>query len=196
MAGTLGLDVWSGKVLSPWDYSTRSASVTNILISGSSSLNVPDWTHGFSTYTWFNGKITSGTALSASGGSAFVIDYSVPLLENVINPYAGLVVGTRDEVRAAGPGMVIGRTWAKPFTTLNPTPIAVNQGLTFVLFQLCTADGNYATTPEQRDFTPARTPTLPPPAPRPRPSYFAGYSNVQIASTSDSGSADQTPAQT
>lgn len=147
------LGAWSGKRFSSWDSDTArtQGKLTNILSLGN-ALDDYDWVSGnFPSFPMFDGTVTEQSkSILADGKSVWRIDYNTSALTKAINPYATLIDSTVDEMRAVSDTMVVGRTWAKPNSTLNPTGVYLNEDVYFVLYQVCTESGGYAWNPIDR----------------------------------------------
>ncbi|KAL6779349.1 hypothetical protein ACKKBG_A11970 [Auxenochlorella protothecoides x Auxenochlorella symbiontica] len=151
-ANSLGLGRWSGKDFGTLDTSTGLIPVQNIVDNsvglGGSVVNAGVWANGLSTQDQFPGTIGVGQAWSDRDREAWILNYnSVQTGAGILN---GLIANTRDELRQVGPGVMIGRTYAKPFSSANPLPVPVNEGAAFYLFQVCDASGGYPANPNDR----------------------------------------------
>lgn len=177
-ADILNMAVWSGKKFFGWNGVKSKGSVQNIL-SPSNAMENYDWTSSnFPVYTYFEGTVTRNSkAIIDDGKSVWRINYSTSVASQLVNPYSTLVDSTLDELRVVNDRMVVGRTWAKPDTTLNPTSSYVNENVYFVLFQVCTRYGNYADNPSDRFLGSTGTTKAPPPPP-PRSVYSSALRNA------------------
>lgn len=171
-----GAGAWSGKCV---QNSGGSDGVINILtpipsIGGLVTvLNTFNWSTFLPTVEEYPGTVTTGASiwdalysLSKTGtlSEAWVINYkdvqpppvnaNSSALEQTMNMYARLVQGSRDEVRQVAPGFMLGQVLRLPNSYLNPTPLPLNSGIRFALFQVCDSRGNYPATGNQRDLKP------------------------------------------
>lgn len=170
-ANIFNVNSWSGKRFGDWNVSTQQASAVNILSDGNAMTDYT-WANGLAAFTYFNGVVySSNDSIANDGKGAWRIEYNTTLFD-VINPYSILVGSTLDELRYVEKGKIIGRTWAKPGSTLNGGSDYLNEDLYFVLLQVCTQDGEYAYDPSDRylGYTGdggAPPPPSPPPSPPP-----------------------------
>ncbi|KAK2077698.1 hypothetical protein QBZ16_004544 [Prototheca wickerhamii] len=111
--------------------------VDNDVPLGQNVVNQGSWSSGLNSVAQFSGTVSLGQSWYDRSRQAWIINYdAIQTGAGILN---GLIANTRDELRLVAPGAMIGKTYAKPFSSLNPLPVAV-----------CDKSGGYASDPNDR----------------------------------------------